>query len=109
MHAADDYKCTATVIPWTSARTRTGATFAPKPKPKKILSLDHAEAHGIQRLRRLRTVEAEVRSANALVRTMCGQGLVLRLSAIKKQRISVLVATIIVRGVKTESGGWTAH
>ncbi|RDW61212.1 uncharacterized protein DSM5745_10710 [Aspergillus mulundensis] len=42
------------------------------------------ELERLQRLQRLRTVEAEVRSAEALVRSMRGQGRVLRLSAAKQ-------------------------
>jgi hypothetical protein len=36
------------------------------------LSFDHADTRGIKRLQRLRKVEAEVRSADAVVRTMRG-------------------------------------
>jgi hypothetical protein len=36
------------------------------------LSFDHADARGIKRLQRLRKVEAEMRSADAVVRTMRG-------------------------------------
>jgi hypothetical protein len=36
------------------------------------MSFNHADARGIKRLRRLRKVEAEVWSADAVVRTMRG-------------------------------------
>jgi hypothetical protein len=36
------------------------------------LSFDHADTRGIKRLQCLRKVEAEVRSADAVVRTMRG-------------------------------------
>lgn len=44
----------------------------PPKKTPKDLSFDHADARGIKRLQRLRKVEAEMRSADALVRTMRG-------------------------------------
>jgi hypothetical protein len=78
------------------------------------LSFDHADACGIkrlQRLQRLRKVKAEVRSADAVVRTMRGYGQVLRLSAVEKQG-SFLVSAIAVGCVErlcAESRGWIAR
>jgi hypothetical protein len=47
--------------------------LAPKMTAKRLqknFSFDHAATRGIKRLQRLRKVEAEVRSADAIVRTM---------------------------------------
>lgn len=54
---------------------RRGQDREPILSPKKSpmdLSFDYADARGIKRLQRLRKVEAEMRSADALVRTMRG-------------------------------------
>ena len=58
------------VFPSTSAADKIRSQFCPE-KDQKDLSFDHANARGIKRLQRLRKVEAEVRSADAVVRTMC--------------------------------------
>lgn len=46
--------------------------FCPRKELQMDLSFDHADARGIKRLQRLRKVEAEMRSADAVVRTMRG-------------------------------------
>lgn len=46
--------------------------FSPRKRLQKDLSFDHADTRGIKRLQRLLKVEAEVRSADAVVRTMRG-------------------------------------
>jgi hypothetical protein len=54
--------------------------------PKRLLKdsfFKYADARGIKRMQRVRKVEAEVRSADAIVRTMRGYAQVLHLSAIE--------------------------
>ncbi|RYP55734.1 hypothetical protein DL771_012475 [Monosporascus sp. 5C6A] len=94
MRPADD-KCALTVFPSTSAADKIRSQFCPRKRLQKDLSFDHADARGIERLQRLRKVEAEVRPADAVVRTMRGYGQVLRLSAVEKQS-SFLVSAIAV-------------
>ncbi len=91
-------------------RTRSGAGASPK-RLLDDLSFDHADTRGIKCLQRLRKVEAEMRSADAVVRTMRAEGQVLRLSAIEKHG-SFLVSAIAVECVErlgAENGGWTAR
>jgi len=61
-----------TVFPSTSAADKIGSQFCHRKRLQKDLSFDHADARGIKRLQRLRKVEAEMRSADAVVRTMRG-------------------------------------
>ena len=70
-HPADD-KYAPTVFPSTSAADKIGSQFCPRKRLQKDLSFDHAGARGTKRLQRLRKVEAEMRSADAVVRTMRG-------------------------------------
>ena len=67
-HPADD-KCAPKVF---SAADKIGSQFCPRKRLEKYLSFVHADARGIKRLQRLRKVEAEMRSADAVVRTMRG-------------------------------------
>jgi hypothetical protein len=60
------------LFPTTSAADRIQSQFCPRKRLQKDLSFDHADARGIKRLQRLRKVEAEVRSTDAVVRTMRG-------------------------------------
>lgn len=70
MHPADD-KRAPTGFPSTSAADKIRSQFCPRKRLQKDLSFDNA---GIKRLQRLRKVKAEVRSADAVVRTMRGKG-----------------------------------
>jgi hypothetical protein len=71
MHPADD-KCAPVVSPSISAAEKIGSQFCPQKRLQKDLSFDHADARGIKRLQPLRKVEAEMRSADAVVCTMRG-------------------------------------
>ena len=79
-HPADDKCVPFQYSPRLPPQTRSGA----RERLQKDLSFDHADARGIKRLQRLRKVEAEMRSADAVVRTMRDKGQALRLSAEKQ-------------------------
>jgi hypothetical protein len=83
------------VFPSTSTADKIRSQFRPRKRLEKDLSFDHADARGIKRLQPLRKVEAEMRSADAVVHTMRGYRQILRLSAIEKQS-SFLVSAIAV-------------
>jgi hypothetical protein len=84
----------------------------PRKTPKdSSLTFDYAATRGIKRLHRLRKVQAEVRSSDAVMRKMRGCGQVLRLSAVEKQS-SFLVSAIAVGCVErlgVETRGWSAR
>ena len=66
---------------------QTSPFHSPIKKTSKGLSIENAETHAIKRLQRLRKLEAKVRSANAPVRAMRGQGRVLHIHVVENQRL----------------------
>lgn len=99
MNIQSDDKCAPTVFTSTSAADRIWKRI------QKEISFHHANARGIKRLQTLRKIEAEMRSADAIVRTMQGQGQVLRVSAVEKQS-SFLVSAIAVGCAERLGAEW---